>query len=176
MQKVLGSNVVELTFVRRHEKLGWNDVRGLVGTTNYKLLNSPFGYQVLHFQPPKGVGMGYDYKAKNLCVVWDMFRQEYRVFGAEQVNVRKLFSLETEEQEDKFLEWFYDHVINMSEQEKLNFMGYEGEIYAAQQLARRNKVANTERVKKVKMTVPKRIMAIYHNIISYFRKRMSKKG
>jgi hypothetical protein len=71
-----------------------------LGTTNYELLNGPFGYSVLRFQPPKGVGMGYNYKAKNLCVVWDFFRQEYRVFGAEQVRIRKVFDLTNEEEKD----------------------------------------------------------------------------
>ena len=78
LQALLGANVLELDFVRRHPKLGWSDVRGLFGTTNYDVLNGPFGRQVLNFIPPKGVGMGYDYKSYNLCVVWDIFRRDYR--------------------------------------------------------------------------------------------------
>jgi protein tyrosine/serine phosphatase len=66
--------------------------------------------------------MGYNYKAKNLCVVWDFFRQEYRVFGAEQVRIRKLFNLTNEEEKEKFYEWFYDHLINMTDQQKFDFI------------------------------------------------------
>ncbi len=128
LQDLLGKQVVELDFVRRHEKLGWSDIRALLGTTNYELLNSQFGFQVLHFKPPKGVGMGYDYKKYNLCVVWDMFRQEYRVFGAEQANIHKVWELDTPEKIEEFQQYFYDYIINMTNDQKLKFMGYTGEI------------------------------------------------
>lgn len=135
LQGLLGNNVVELTFERRHPKLGWSNIRGLLGTTNYPLLNGDFGFQVLNFQPPKGVGMGYDYKKYNLCVVWDMFRQEYRVFGAEQVNIRQQFPLTTPEEQETFMNYFYDYIINMSNKQKLDFMGYIGQGAIAGQLA-----------------------------------------
>lgn len=127
IQALLGAEVIELTFVRRHPKLGWSDIRGLLGTTNYKLLNGDFGSYVLNFQPPKGVGMGYDYKSRGLCVVWDMFRQEYRVFGAEQVNIRQRFKLTTDEDQQYFIEYFEKYIQNMSNEEKLDFMGYIGD-------------------------------------------------
>lgn len=179
LQKILGDNVVELTFVRRHEKRGWNNIRGLLGTTNYELLNGPFGASVLHFRPPSGVGMGYNYKAKNLCVVWDFFRQEYRVFGAEQVHIRKLFDLTNEEEKEKFYEWFYDYIINMTEQQKLDFMGYEGEAYAALQDAKRNaqKVQKTVAQAPVnKPSIPQRIKSVYSNIKNYISRFLGKKG
>lgn len=139
VQTMLGNNVVELTFVRRHVAYGWDDVRGILGTTNYNLLNGPFGGQVVHFRPPNGKGMGYNYKSKNLCVIWDFFRQEYRVFGAEQVHIRQLFDLTMPEEEEKFHEWFNEFIINMSPQLKLDFMGYIGESHAAIQRAIKEK-------------------------------------
>jgi hypothetical protein len=126
LQSRLGQEVLELTFVRRHPKLGWSNVRAIIGTTNYSLLNGMFGKQVLLFQPPKGVGMGYDYRSKGLCVIWDIFRQEYRVFGAEQVSIRQQWSVRTEEEQEIFEKYFYDNLINMSNQDKLDFMGYIG--------------------------------------------------
>lgn len=126
VQSMLGNNVVELTFVRRHEKYGWDNVRGLLGTTNYKLLNGDFGNQVVHFRPPNGRGMGYDYKSKNLCVVWDFFRQEYRVFGAESVHIRQLFDLTDPDEEAAFYDWFNQFIIGMSDREKLKFIGLIG--------------------------------------------------
>jgi hypothetical protein len=128
IQAILGNNVVELHFTRRHPKMGWSNVRGLFGTTNYVLLNSEFGFQVLNFQPPKGVGMGYPYKEYNLCVVWDIFRQEYRVFGAEQVDISKQWDVTTDEGREEFQQYFYEYIINMSEQDKLDFMGYTGAV------------------------------------------------
>ena len=161
LQNILANNVVELTFVRRHEKIGYNNVRALLGTTNYKLLNSPdFGFAVLHFQPPKGVGMGYNYKAKNLCVVWDFFRQEYRVFGAEQVSIRKLFDLNDPDQEQLFFDWFRDFIINMTEDQKLDFMGYEGEAYAMKQMSSRKHVETLPEKPKT----PNRIVKVYNKV------------
>jgi len=133
LQLTLSRNVVELNFVRRHHKNGWSDIRGLFGTTNYELLNGDFGHQVLNFAPPKGVGMGYNYKQFNLCVVWDMFRQEYRVFGAEQVNVRQIWDVSTPEGIEIFKQYFYENIINMSQDDKLQFMGYTGDIVATHQ-------------------------------------------
>lgn len=178
LQKMLAENVVELTFVRRHEKRGWNNIRGLLGTTNYELLNGPFGFGVLHFRPPIGVGMGYNYKAKNLCVVWDFFRQEYRVFGAEQVRIRKLFDLSKEEEKEKFYEWFYDYIINMSEQQKFDFMGYEGEAYATLQDAKRTAQKVQQQASEPitpKPSIPQRIKGVYNNIRNYISKFLGKK-
>jgi len=177
LQKILGNNVVELTFVRRHEKEGWNNIRGLLGTTNYELLNGPFGSSVLHFRPPKGVGMGYNYKAKNLCVVWDFFRQEYRVFGAEQVSIRKVFDLTNQEEKQVFYDWFYDYIINMSEQEKDKYMGYEGQAYAALQNARREAIQQKATVQQPeqKPTISKRVAAVYNNIKNYISRFLGKK-
>ena len=178
LQKILGNNVVELTFVRRHQKKGWNDIRGLLGTTNYELLNGPFGSSVLHFRPPIGVGMGYNYRAKNLCVVWDFFRQEYRVFGAEQVNIRQLFDLTKEEEKEKFYEWFYDYIINMTEQQKLDFMGYEGEAYAALQRAKSEATKQKMEVQQApppKPSIPQRISSVYQNIKNYLSRFLGKK-
>jgi len=175
---MLAENVVELTFVRRHEKRGWNNIRGLLGTTNYELLNGPFGFSVLHFQPPKGIGMGYNYKAKNLCVVWDFFRQEYRVFGAEQVRIRKLFNLTDEKEKEKFYEWFYDNLINMTDQQKFDFMGYEGEAYATLQDAKRNaQKVQQQASEPIKQTpsIPQRIKGVYNNIRNYISKFLGKK-
>lgn len=126
LQGIIGKNVVELDFVRRHPKMGWANIRGMFGTTNPGLLNSDFGFQVIHFKPPKGVGMGYDYKKYNLCVIFDIFRQEYRVFGAEQVNIHRTWSLDTPEEVETFTNYFYDYILAMSDNDKLKFMGYIG--------------------------------------------------
>lgn len=180
LQAILGNNVVELTFVRRHPKLGWSNVRGLFGTTNFPLLNGQFGSQVLHFVPPKGVGMGYDYKKYNLCVVWDMFRQEYRVFGAEQVQIRKQFDLSTPEAQTEFEQYFYDYIINMSQQDKLDFIGYVGESVVASQLSQQEAQkaasaaqANTAPTKEKPLT--NRITNIYGKIKNFASKFFSKK-
>lgn len=165
LQSILGNNVVELTFVRRHPKLGWSDIRGMFGTTNFPLLNGDFGSQVLHFQPPNGVGMGYDYRAYNLCVVWDMFRQEYRVFGAEQVEIRKQFPLSTPEEQEEFMQYFYDYIIGMTNQQKIDFMGYIGNVAVAKQVAQGAPAPK----------VPNKLATIYNNLKDKFSNFFNKK-
>lgn len=126
LQSLLGKNVLELSFVRRHPKLGWANIRSMLATTNYNLLNGQFGKQVLNFIPPKGVGMGYDYKSKGLSIAWDSMRQEYRLISPEQLEIRQQWDVSTPEGIDAFQKYFYDFIINMSEQDKLDFMGYIG--------------------------------------------------
>jgi hypothetical protein len=126
LQQLLGTHVVELEFTRRHPKLGWSDIRGLFGTTNPELLNSDFGFQVFHFRPPTGAGMSYDYESKGLCVVWDIFRQDFRVFGSEQISWHRKWPLTTEDEIEEFKQYFYDYIVNLSEDNKLKFMGYIG--------------------------------------------------
>lgn len=175
LQNILANNVVELSFVRRHERIGYSDVRALLGTTNYKLLNSPdFGFAVLNFRPPKGVGMGYNYKAKNLCVVWDFFRNEYRVFGAEQVSIKKLFDLNDPEQEQLFYDWFKDFILNMSEEKKLDYMGYEGEAYAMKQLAAKRQRFDLPEKPQLKPKTPSRITKVYNKVKNLITKYLGK--
>lgn len=176
LQNLLGSNVLELTFVRRHPSLGWSDIRGLFGTTNFPLLNGEFGHNVLQFQPPKGIGMGYDYRSKGLCVVWDLFRQEYRVFGAEQVEIRKQFPLSTPEEEQEFLDYFNEFIAVMPKQQKLDFMGYIGNSIIPQQVSQQlaQKRAKQQEVAK-EPTISNKLSNIYQGLksrmSSFFKKK-----
>ena len=124
LQLFLATNVCEISFVRRHEKDNWSSIRGMLATTNYPLLNTLLGKNVLNFQPPKGVGMGYDYKSKNLCVAWDIFRQEYRVFGAERAVVKSSMEVTTEKGRREFWVYFTQLLSQMTNDQKLQFMGY----------------------------------------------------
>lgn len=168
LQLILGHNVVELHFVRRHPKLGWANIRGMLTTTNPLLLNSNFGFQVIGFKPPNGVGMGYDYKKYNLCCGYDFFRQEYRVFGAEQVNIHKQWPLTNEEEIAAFQQHFYDYFINMSEDAKLTFMGFTNVVPQ-----KSNPV-----VSKIQ-TISRRIKAAYElkkkKLIAWYNKKFFKK-
>lgn len=126
LQLFLATNVCEITFARRHEKNSWSVIRGILCTTNYPLLNMPAGKQILNFKPPIGVGMGYDYKSKNLCVAWDIFRQEYRVFGAEHAVVKSSMDVTTDKGRREFWLYFSQYVAQMTNDQKLKFMGYVG--------------------------------------------------
>ena len=60
-----------------------------------------------------------------------MFRQDYRVFGAEQVTIKQIWDVSTPEGIESFKEYFYEYIIGMSQDDKLKFMGYVGDENAA---------------------------------------------
>jgi hypothetical protein len=173
IQAILGNNVVEIQFVRRHPKMGWSNIRGLFGTTNYELLNGDFGRQVLHFQPPKGVGMGYPYKNYNLCVVWDIFRQEYRVFGAEQVSITRQWDVTTEEGVEEFQDYMFNDIVNMRNQAKLDFMGYTGVTAAPAPPDKPVTVQKTAEPSepKVPSKIENKLQGFYKRVGEWFKKR-----
>ncbi len=123
-QQLLQKNVVEARFIRRHNKPGWSGVRGAFITTNWELLNGDLGLKTLNFKRPNGVGMGYDHRQYNLVVGWDLFRQEYRVFGVENSNIRKFYDVSDDENRAKFWLFFRSYIMNLSNREKLVYMGY----------------------------------------------------
>jgi len=165
LQFLLSKNVIELTFVRRHKKAGWSDIRALFGTTNSELLNSDFGFQVFRFRPPNGKGMGYDYKSKNLCVIWDIFRISYRVFPAEQVSIRKQWDVSTPEGIEAFKEYFYEHIYTLSEQDKLDFMGYTGQYNIIQ-----NPKISPETKKSTMSSITDKFKPFFDRIKNFFKK------
>ena len=165
LQFLLGKNVVELSFVRRHKREEYADIRGLFGTTNSELLNSDFGFQVFRFRPPKGVGMGYDYKSKNLCVVWDIFRQSYRVFGSEQVQIRKQWDVSTPEAIEEFKQYFYDNIYSYTEQQKLDFMGYVGQLNIVQ-----NPKISPQTRNSTKSSIVSKFTPFFNRMKSFFGK------
>lgn len=125
-QVLLQKNVIEARFMRRHHKQEWSDIRGAIITTNWKLLNSYYGFTTLHFNPPKGIGMGYDHRKYNLVVGWDILRQEYRVFGVEHSQIIRLYDVSTDEGQAEFWKIMRDRVMQMTNREKLIYMGYIG--------------------------------------------------
>ena len=67
----------------------------------------------------------------------------------------------------------------MSDQQKNDFMGYEGEAYATLQDAKRNaQKAQQSAVEPVvhKPSIPQRIKNVYNNIKNYISRFLGKKG
>lgn len=126
LQRMLQKNVVEARFIRRHEKTGWASVRGAFITTNWELLNDELGYRTLGFSPPNGRGMGYNHRNYNLVVGWDLFRQDYRVFGVENSNILKFYDVSTPEARVDFWVFFRERIMQLTSREKLIYMGYIG--------------------------------------------------
>lgn len=126
MQLLLQKSVIEARFTRRHPKLTWSNVRGAFLTTNWELLNSKSGRNTLNFNPPNGRGMGYDHRKYNLVVGWDIFRQEYRVFGVENSVILKIHDVSNDANRALFWLYFQDRIMQLTSKEKLIYMGYVG--------------------------------------------------
>ena len=128
-QTLLQKNVVEARFQRRHRKDGWSDTRGAFITTNWELLNGDLGIRTLNFRPPKGVGMRYDHTKYNLIVGWDLFRQDYRVFGVEFSTIRNFYDVSDDQGRAEFWVYFREYIMQLSPREKLIYMGHVGKLY-----------------------------------------------
>lgn len=128
-QTLLQKNVVEVIFNRRHHKPGWSGSRGAFITTNWELLNSDIGDKTLNFKPPKGVGMSYDHRKYNLVVGWDLFRQDWRVFGVENSNIRNFYDVSDDQGRAEFWLYLREYIMKLSSNEKLVYMGYIGKLY-----------------------------------------------
>lgn len=116
--QLLSENVVELMFVHRRD----GTPRRMLCTNSKQLLNSIAGKTALHFKPPKGVGLPYSPKAKNLAVTWDIMWQDFRQIPLESVHVVTAIPLKSEEDVDNFWEYFQLKLRDMSAAEKLQFM------------------------------------------------------
>lgn len=125
-QRLLQKNVVEARFIRRHEKPQWSTVRGAFLTTNWELLNDELGFRTLNFRPPNGRGMGYNHRDYNLIVGWDLFRQEYRVFGVENSVILNFYDVSDDEGRTKFWLFFRERIMQLTNREKLIYMGFIG--------------------------------------------------
>jgi len=122
LTKLLSENVVELVFIRRSGNGLRKKTRRMLCTNNALLLNSIPGKIALGFKPPKGVGLPYDPKAKNLVVTYDLMWQSYRQISLENVNVVSAIPLKTNEEIDNFWEFFSRKLVDMSGSEKEAFM------------------------------------------------------
>lgn len=122
LRQLLASGVVELRFVRRHEKGGHPSHRRMFCTNNYGVLNNIIGKVTLQYRPPKGVGLPYNPAAKRLVPCWDILMCAYRQIPVESVTVVQFWKLTTREEINKFWSFFMQAVYPMSAEEKRRFM------------------------------------------------------
>ena len=111
-------HAIELRFRRRHEKPGWKDHRRMLCTKDWMLLTSKAGRGILNFVPPHGV-LPYNPAAHNLVILFDIFKQEWRAVGCEEVEVISVIKTTPPE---TFWEYFNHFLLKMTPQEKLSFM------------------------------------------------------
>ena len=112
---LLQNNILELKFVRRHAKPGSPDTRRMLCTNSKFILESPNGYKVLNYKPPKGQPK-YNPTSKNLASAWDLFVQDYRYINANNCEVISVMPAD-----DEFWIYFNDTLMNMSSLQKEGF-------------------------------------------------------
>ena len=115
---LLHRHAAELRFHRRHEKPGWKDHRRILCTNDKLLLTSKAGTGILNYVTPHG-SPPYDAAAHNLVIAWDIFQQNWRAIGCEEVEVISVIKTTPPEQ---FWHYFNTFIIKMTPQEKLSFM------------------------------------------------------
>ena len=82
LKSLLESNVLEIKFTRRKPKPGVPPTRRMFCTTSNTLLNSSNGRSVLGYTPTR-VPPRFNPATKNLAIVWDLFKKEYRMVNAD---------------------------------------------------------------------------------------------
>jgi len=121
MDRLLATNVLEIRFRRRHEKLGWSWSRRMLCTNSKLLLNSLVGKMTLHFSPPTQPPP-YNYYSKNLIAGWDILMQEYRAIPLDAVDIVGSFELHSTDDVYRFWDYFTTYIVHMSKTAKKQFM------------------------------------------------------
>ena len=121
LKKLLESNVVELSFIRRNKKQGWPMNRRMLCTNSFKLLGSMGGRMALNFQVPTQFPP-YDPKEEDLVITWDIFMQDFRSIPIEAVFVVAAIPVKTQKEIDTFWEYFDKMIRPMTSDQKKTFM------------------------------------------------------
>lgn len=116
---MLLQNVIELRFLRRIDKPGFNDYRRMLCTNDRNLLLSKLGREILNYNPPTGQ-LRYNPAQKNLIPVYDIFMQSYRMINCNDVEVISIIKTSPDPME--FWKYFNEKIFPMSAEQKSTFM------------------------------------------------------
>lgn len=116
LNTVLKSNVVDLRFTRRRPRAGASPTRRMLCTLDDTILNSVNGRTVLNYLPG-GNQLPYNPIDKNLCLVWDIIMQSFRMIPADSTII-----LNTYPGNDTFWEYFNSNILPMDTSQKMEYM------------------------------------------------------
>ena len=83
-------------------------------------LLSKLGRDILNYNPPKGSGLLYNPKAKNLVIAYDIFMQNFRAINCNDVEVVSVIKSSPDTKE--FWKYFNEKIYPMSADQKATFM------------------------------------------------------
>lgn len=135
LDALLLNNVCEIVFVRRRPERAPDrpEIRRMLCTKSIPLLNSQNGKISLNFRFPK-TGRRMDERRHDICVVWDIFMQDYRNVSlstpeSPSVSVEKgtpsyptCYLRQTIPADDTFWKYYNDALFKMSAEQKMQFM------------------------------------------------------
>jgi hypothetical protein len=93
LASVLNESVAEIKFKRRNIKDGAPINRRMLCTTASKILNSKEGRTILGYTPPKSA-LAFNPISKNLLIVWDIMKKDYRAVPMDNVELISTLPIE----------------------------------------------------------------------------------
>jgi len=110
LSTLLDHHVCEIVFVRRRPERAPTrpEVRRMICTTSQFLLNSDNGIKSLNFHLPK-TARRLDEVKHNICVVWDIFMQDYRNVSMDTCYLRQIIP-----DDDTFWKYYNDALYTMT--------------------------------------------------------------
>lgn len=116
LKTLLNSNVCEISFLRRMQKLGAPPFRRMLCTNNQALLTSNNGIKTLNYKRPTHLPR-YNPDQKNLVIAWDIFMQDYRNISCDRVDV-----IQSLPADDTFWKYYTENLMKLTTQQKLMYM------------------------------------------------------
>ena len=116
LNNLLRKDVVDIRFTRRRPRKGVAATRRMLCTLNEDILNSVNGRTVLNYLPPSNT-LPYTIADKNISMAWDIMMQNFRMIGADNVNVLTVYPAD-----DTFWEYFNNNIRVMNAEQKITYM------------------------------------------------------
>lgn len=120
LKLLLQENVVEVRFVRRHQKAGQAPTRRMLCTNSKSLLDNIGGKIALRFDPPHQPPK-YNPNQHNLVFAWDIMMCQYRAISMETHDIVAIMPLKTPQDMEKFWQYFTEFLAKLNPQERLGF-------------------------------------------------------
>jgi hypothetical protein len=121
LRSLLQKNIVEGVFPRRNIKEGWRPTRRIFCTLDRNLLQSLAGRLTFNFTPPTHPPP-YHAQSYNLCVVYDLFWQDWRAIPLDNLQIVSVIPTHTKKQQDEFWKYFSEFLQQLTPQQKERFM------------------------------------------------------